>query len=279
MSDELAGKVAIVTGGANGIGRATVELFVREGAKVVVADIEVADGEALAAELGAACLFARADVANADDIQALVELAVARFGGLHIMVNNAGIGGAHFERFLDDELNDFDRVMGVNLRGVMLGSQRAARHMAKHGGGAIVNVASIAGLLAGYGVLTYRAAKAGVVHFSKSIAIDLAEYGIRVNCICPGHIRTGLTAFSAPGMAPETAARLAAALAPVWDLNQPLKRLGRTQDVAEAILYFASDRAAQVTGTVLPVDGGIVAGDPVNHLAAIMATRAEVLAG
>ena len=276
MTQELAGKVAIVTGGASGIGRGTVEMFVAEGAKVVVADVNP-EGEALADGLGPTAVFQRTDVSRAEEIQALVDFAVERFGGLHVMVNNAGIGGAPFEHFLDDTLEDFDRVIGINLRGVMLGTQRAARHMARHGGGSIINLASIAGLLAGYGVMSYRASKAGVIQFTKSVAIDLAEHGVRVNCLCPGHIRTPMNAFSAPGVSAETAERLAAAMAPVWDASKPLKRQGRPEDVAQAAVFLASDRAAQITGVIMPVDGGIVAGDPVNHLAGLMAARARVL--
>ena len=279
MGQELAGKVAIVTGGAGGIGRATVELFVREGAKVVIADVDVAAGEQLAASLGGQALFRRTDVAVAEEVQALVDVAVESFGGLDIMFNNAGISCAMFDRFLDDELADFHRVMGVNLLGVMLGSQRAGRYMARHGGGSIINNASIAAHNAGFALMSYRASKAGVVHFSKSIAIDLAEYGIRVNCLLPGHIVTELNSFADPGSSPEVAQRLQQALDPVWLSNQPLKRRGRPQDVAEAALYLASDRSAQVTGIVLPVDGGITAGDPVNHLHEIMKTRARVLEG
>lgn len=279
MGQELAGKVAIVTGGAGGIGRATVELFVREGAKVVIADVDVALGEQLAASLGGQALFRRTDVAIAEEVQALVDCAVESFGGLDIMFNNAGISCAMFDRFLDDELADFHRVMGVNLLGVMLGSQRAGRYMARHGGGSIINNASIAAHNAGFALMSYRASKAGVVHFSKSIAIDLAEYGIRVNCLLPGHIVTELNSFAEPGSSPEVAQRLQQALDPVWLSNQPLKRRGRPQDVAEAALYLASDRSAQVTGIVLPVDGGITAGDPVNHLHEIMKTRARVLEG
>lgn len=279
MGQELAGKVAIVTGGAGGIGRATVELFVREGAKVVIADVDVAAGEQLAASLGGQALFRRTDVAIAEEVQALVDCAVESFGGLDIMFNNAGISCAMFDRFLDDELADFHRVMGVNLLGVMLGSQRAGRYMARHGGGSIINNASIAAHNAGFALMSYRASKAGVVHFSKSIAIDLAEYGIRVNCLLPGHIVTELNSFAEPGSSPEVAQRLQQALDPVWLSNQPLKRRGRPQDVAEAALYLASDRSAQVTGIVLPVDGGITAGDPVNHLNEIMKTRARVLEG
>lgn len=277
MAQELEGKVAIVTGGAAGIGRATVELFVREGARVVIADIDEARGQELAASLGSQALFRKTDVSSAGEVQALVDCAVDRFGGLHIMFNNAGMSCRMFDRFLDDDLEDFQRVIGVNLLGVMLGSQRAGRHMAKHGGGSIINNASIAGLTAGFALMTYRASKAGVVHFSKSLAIDLAEYGIRVNCLLPGHIVTELNSFAEPGLDPALNARLQQALDPVWLSNQPLKRRGRPEDAAQAALFLASDRSAQITGVVLPVDGGIVAGDPVNHLREIMTTRARVL--
>src|SRR6266567_317352 len=128
MPGELDGKVAIVTGGASGLGRATAELFVKEGAEVVIADVDVEGGEEMVATLGTACAFTRTDVSSADDVQDLVDFTVDRFGGLHVMFNNAGIGGSP-RRFLKDDLRDFDRVMAVNVRGAMLGSQRAARHM------------------------------------------------------------------------------------------------------------------------------------------------------
>lgn len=278
MGRELSGKVAIITGGASGIGRATAELFVAQGAKVVIADLDAGRGGELAERLGPAALFRQTDVAEADSVQSLVDCAVARFGGLHIMFNNAGIGGAMFNRFLDDELKDFQRVMAVNLLGVMLGSQRAARHMAKHGGGAIINTSSIAADHAGFGVMTYRASKAAVVQFSKSIAVDLAEYGIRVNCIAPGNIPTEMTTYAAPGMTQEAVERVGDAVRAIMMSIQPLKRRGGPRDVAEAALYLGSDRSAQVTGLVLPVDGGITAGDPVNHLEAIMTARAKAMA-
>ncbi len=145
------------------------------------------------------------------------------------------------------------------------------------GGGVILNNASIAGLLPGHALMSYRATKAAVIQLSKSIAIDLAEYGIRVNCLAPGHIRTSLNAFNTPDMTPDEVERVKAALAPVWDSNQPLKRHGKPDDVAQAALYLCSDRAAQVTGIVMPVDGGITAGDPVNHLQAIFDARAQAL--
>jgi len=278
LGQELAGKVAIVTGGASGIGRATAELFVERGASVVIADVDTRRGEELAGLLGPAALFRRTDVAEAEDIQSLVDFAVDRFGGLHVMVNNAGISGAMHNRFLDDTLEDFRRVMDVNVLGVMLGSQRAARHMAKQGGGSIINTTSIAADLAGFGVMTYRASKAAVAQFSRSIAIDLAEYGIRVNCIAPGHIPTEMTSYAAPGMTPEAAERVSRAVGAVLKANQPLKRQGTVRDVAQAALYLASDCSAQVTGMMLPVDGGTLAGDPINHLEAIMAARSRAMA-
>ena len=277
MGQDLAGKVVVITGGAAGIGRATAELFVAEGAKVVIADVAADRGEALAERLGEAARFMATDVSDREQMQALVDYAVAEFGGLNIMFNNAGIGGSHHKRFLDDELEDFHRIIDINLWGVMVGTQLAGRHMAKHGGGSIINTASIAGTVAGFGVVTYRASKAAVVHFSKSVAIDLAEHNIRVNCLTPGHIPTELNSFVPPGMGADTWAKLNEALRPVWAASRPLKRIGSPDDVAQAVLYLASDRSAQVTGIVLPIDGGVSTGDAVNHLRNLMEARARAL--
>jgi NAD(P)-dependent dehydrogenase (short-subunit alcohol dehydrogenase family) len=279
MGQELAGKVAVITGGASGIGRATVELFVAEGAKVVVADVNEAQGQELVAQLGATAVFRKTDVSSVDDVKALVDFAVEKFGGLHIMFNNAGISGAMNARFLDDDLKDFNKVIGVNLLGVMAGVRYAGEQMRKQGGGVIINNASIAGVLAGQALMCYRASKAAVIQFSKSVAIDLAEYNIRVICLAPGHIRTPLTSFAPPGSTPEVEARVKKAVGAAFYVNQPLKRAGRPEDVAQTVLFMASDRAAQITGVVLPIDGGITAGDPVNHLLDIMAARAGALAG
>jgi NAD(P)-dependent dehydrogenase (short-subunit alcohol dehydrogenase family) len=198
LTQELAGKVAIITGGAKGLGRGAVELFVAEGAQVVVADVDVGAGEALAASLGLAVRFRRTDVSRRDEVEALVAFAVAEFGGLHVMFNNAGVTDEATGRLLDDDFGAFERVMAVNVLGVMLGVQAAGRHMAKHGGGSIINTSSIGGLASGFGFPIYRAAKAGVVSFTKSAAIELGEHLIRVNCICPGNIPTDLGSFQAP---------------------------------------------------------------------------------
>lgn len=254
MSDELAGKVAVVTGGASGIGRATVERFVAEGARVVIADIDRDAGGALAESLGDAAAFRQTDVTDADQVQALVDAAVEHFGGLDVMANNAGVASA-MTRFLHDDLSDFRRVVDINLLGVLLGSQRAARHMKANGGGVILNTASTAGIDAGAGLITYRATKAAVIHASRSIALDVAQYGIRVNCIVPGQIRTAMTSYD---------------MDRVRGLTQPLPREGQATDVAEAAVFLASDRAAQITGIVLPVDGGTTAGPPAGQLKALL---------
>lgn len=251
---DLVGKVAVVTGGASGIGRATVERFAAEGARVVVADTDTAQGEAVAAALGDAVAFRRTDVSDRDDVQGLVDFTVDRFGGLHVMCNNAGIGSS-FARFLENDLADYERVMAVNLWGVIVGSQCAARHMAEHGGGSIVNTSSIAALTGGAGPLVYRASKAAVIQVSTSLAIDLAPYGIRVNVIAPGHIATAITSYD---------------MGAVIRTTQPLQRHGTPEDVAEAFLFLASDRSAQITGIVVPVDGGTVAGGPVNQMQMLM---------
>jgi NAD(P)-dependent dehydrogenase (short-subunit alcohol dehydrogenase family) len=252
---ELDGKVAIITGGAHGLGRAITEVFVEEGALVVVADLDDAAGQQVVGALGDAAAFEHADVSDQASIQAVVDHAVDRFGALHVMVNNAGIPSS-FRRFMDDDLRDFNRVMAVDLYGVIIGTQQAARRMGD--GGSIINTTSIAGISPGIGLTTYRAAKAGVIHFSRCAAIELADVGIRVNVIAPGNIATAINAaFDTPSIVSRI---------------QPLQRLGSPRDVANAAVYLASERSAQVTGTVLPVDGGTTAGPRPPQVTDITAT-------
>jgi NAD(P)-dependent dehydrogenase (short-subunit alcohol dehydrogenase family) len=245
MSRELEGKVAVVTGAANGIGRGIAEAFVAEGARVVIADVDDGAGKATADALGDAAAYVHTDVSDPASLAAAVDAALTLFGAIDVMVNNAGIASS-LRRFMQDDFRDFHKVMAVDLFGVMAGTQAAARRMTS--GGSIVNVASIAGISPGVGLQTYRAAKAGVIHFSRSAAIELAELGLRVNVIAPANIQTAInTAFDTSSIV----ARI-----------QPLQRFGTVTDVANAAVYLASDRAAQVTGVVLPVDGGTTAGPP-----------------
>jgi NAD(P)-dependent dehydrogenase (short-subunit alcohol dehydrogenase family) len=280
VTQELAGKIAIITGGAAGIGRAAAELFVAEGARVVIADVDARRGADLAATLGTAARFRRADVSIREEVQNLVDTAVLEFGGLHIMFNNAGVTDNSTGRLLEDDFTQFERVMRVNVLGVMLGTQLAGRYMSQHGGGSIINTASIAGTVAGFGFPIYRAAKAGAVHFTKSAAIELGEYSIRVNCICPGNIPTdmGTYAAPAPGMSPEDAARVRSAIGSVRMARQPLKRQGWPLDIAQLALFLASDRAQQMSGQVLSVDGAATAGDARSLIQDIMQARADALA-
>ncbi len=257
--NELPGRVAIVTGAASGLGRGIAQRFAAEGARVVIADVDVDGGEALAAALGDDAIFVRTDVSDPDQVGALVAATVAKFGGLHVMVNNAGVSG-RLRRLLDDDLSDFHWVMGVNVLGVMAGTRDAARHMAGHGGGSIVNLTSIGGIQAGGGVMVYRASKAAVIQFTKSAAIELAQHEIRVNAIAPGNIPTPILASSAGDLDPAELERFEARIRQGMRDDRPLKREGTPDDVAEAALYFATDRSRYVTGTVLPVDGGTVAG-------------------
>ncbi|MBV8804048.1 MAG: SDR family oxidoreductase [Sinobacteraceae bacterium] len=281
MPDELRGKVAIVTGGANGLGRATVELFVEEGAKVVIADVDEKRGSQVSAALGAATRFKLTDVSQRSAVQSLVDFAVAEFGGLHVMFNNAGMSDLSYGRLLDDDFSRFERVMNVNMLGVMLGTQIAARHMATHGGGSIINTASIAGIKAGHGFPVYRAAKAGVIHFTKAAAIELGGQLVRVNCICPGNIQTQMGTFATPpeGMTQAAADAMQRTIAAVRMKYQPLQRQGSPRDIANAALFLGSDRSAQVTGQILAVDGGAATGDSVSQIQQIMDAREASLRG
>lgn len=249
--NELQHKVTIVTGGASGIGRAAVELFAEEGAAVVCADVQDEAGRALADALSAAgksCLYVHADVSRDEDIQAMVQLAVSHFGRLDVLFNNAGIEGDQ-ALTADASIENFDRVLAINLRGVFLGMKHGIKAMLQHGGGAIVNNASVAGLVGFPAISAYCAAKGGVVQLTKTAALEYATQGIRVNCVCPGVIETPMVERFTHGIAEATAAMAA---------MEPVGRMGTAREVAQLALFLASDRASFMTGCAVPVDGGFV---------------------
>lgn len=277
MDQLLSGKVAVITGGANGLGRATAELFVRAGAKVVIGDLDVAAGEEVVRDIGKSCRFLKTDVSKMEELQALCDLAVSAFGGLDIMCNNAAVPN-RMVRLLDDDLEAFDRVFDVNVRAVIRGTQIAGRYMRDHGGGVILNTSSIAGVIASFGVTSYRASKAAVIHASKTAAIELAGYNIRVNCLVPGQIETKLIKEAlAANTDPAVLDKLELAVRDVMDSYQPLRRRGTPEDVAQAALFLASDNARYITGVVLPIDGGITAGDAHNYIDKIDDARRRVM--
>jgi NAD(P)-dependent dehydrogenase (short-subunit alcohol dehydrogenase family) len=258
MTGRLGGKVAVITGGASGIGRGTVELFVREGAKVVAADIQDDKGARLEEELGKAVRYVRCDVTREADVKAAIDLAVTAFGRLDCIFNNAGTPGA-----LEDAENvtaeGFDSVMRLHVLGAMFGMKHAVPVMRAQGGGSIISTASIAGLRNGYGPLLYSTAKAAIVHMTKVAAAQLGPMNIRVNCICPGLIATPIFAKGI-GLATQVADQTVTAIQSVMKNSQPIPRAGLPSDIAEAALFLASDGSGFVNGHALVVDGGITVG-------------------
>jgi glucose 1-dehydrogenase len=245
----LNGKVAIVTGGARGIGLAIARRYVAEGAKVVIADVDQTSGEAAARALGAACRFIATDVGDATQAQRLIADAVAAFGSLDILVNNAGI--VHGADFLDLKEADFDRVLRVNLKGAFLVGQVAARRMvddvkAGRPPGAIINMSSVNAVLAIPNQVPYCVSKGGLAQLTKVMALSLAPYGIRVNAIGPGSIMTDILQSVATDR--EAKRRLLS--------RTPLGRIGEPDEVAAVALFLASDDAAYVTGQTVYADGG-----------------------
>jgi NAD(P)-dependent dehydrogenase (short-subunit alcohol dehydrogenase family) len=251
---ELAGRVAIVTGGASGIGAATTRLFVENGARVVVADLQSDLGNALATELAPNVIFQRTDVSNEQDVRAAVSRAEAAFGRLDCMFNNAGFGGA-LGTITETPVEDWDITFHVLVRGVFLGMKHAAPLIRRQGGGSIVSTASMAGQIGGCSPHAYAAAKAAVIQLTKSVALEMAEQRIRVNCICPGFIATPL-ALGAVGK-PESVLE---ARKPQMVGAQPIERPGEPSDIAEMALFLASDRSTFITGQAFVVDGGFGAG-------------------
>ena len=253
----FSGKVAVVTGGASGIGRATALRFAEEGATVVVGDVDTAGGQALADASNGRIRFVRTDVTSEADILALLN-AAAELGGPDVLFNNAGAGGL---RAKIDEIDaaGWDQTMDLLLRSVALGIRHAAPLMAQKGGGAIVNTASVAALTAGAAPTAYSVAKAGVLHLTRLAAADLAKDKIRVNAVLPGFIATNIFA-SAVGLEGEAREQANALIRGVGAQAQPIQRAGQPEDIAAAVAFLASGDASFITGTHLLVDGGLSVG-------------------
>lgn len=253
----LAGKVAVVTGGASGIGAGTVRLFHAEGARVVVADVQDEAGRSLVAELGDGATYVRTDVSDEASVAASVDAAVEAYGRLDIMFNNAGVVGAvgPIDR---TDLADADRTIAVDLRGVLLGMKHAARVMKPQRSGVIISTSSPAAVMGGVGAHVYSGVKAGIIGLSQSVAAELRQHGVRCNVVIPGAVVSQMTAeLVASGTADLDGAE--AALTRTSYMGRALQPL----DVAQGVLYLASDEAAYVTGVVLPVDAGMTgAGGP-----------------
>ena len=252
----LEGKVALITGGASGIGEASARLFSAEGASVIIADVQDQRGENLASEIDAD--FIQMDVSSEDDVKKGIDYIVEKYGRLDCIFNNAGIAGAVAK--LDEETVEmFDRTMAVNLRGVFLGTKYAARVMRRQGSGSIINTSSTAAIRTGYGNHIYSASKAGVLQFTKSVAMELGESGIRVNCVLPGFIPTPMIAM-ARGVPVEEADSKLPVIKKAFKEAQPIRRSGSPDDIAKAALWLASDNSSFVNGLALVVDGGVTGG-------------------
>jgi NAD(P)-dependent dehydrogenase (short-subunit alcohol dehydrogenase family) len=255
---KLDGKVAVITGGASGIGAAAVRLFVEEGCRVVIADVQDDKGARLADELGKSSAYLHADVSRESDVSGAIAHALSRFGRLDCLYNNAGLGGVSGP-IAEIPVDGYDQTMGVLLRGVFLGMKHAAPIMTQQGSGSIISTASVAGLQAGYGPHIYSAAKAAVVHLTRSVAMELGESGVRVNCICPGGIATPIFG-AALGVAGAEADRVAETMKVLLTAFQPIQRAGLPEDIARAALWLASDDSSFVNGHALIVDGGLIGG-------------------
>jgi NAD(P)-dependent dehydrogenase (short-subunit alcohol dehydrogenase family) len=252
---DLAGKVALITGGASGIGRATALLFAREGASVVIADLNSQAGRAVVEEIvdqKGQAIFEPADVTKATDCERVVQRAVREFSGIHVLFNNAGI--IRRASVVDLTEKDWDRVMAVNVKSIFLLSRLVMPIMARAGGGSIINMSSGWGLAGGPRAAAYCASKGAVVLLTKAMAIDHGAQNIRVNCLCPGDTDTDMLRSEAQQLGEATDRFLAESG------RRPLGRVGKPEEIAQAALYLASDASSFVTGTALVVDGGGLAG-------------------
>ena len=252
MADSLADKVSLVTGAGSGIGRASALAFAREGAQVVVSDVNAEGGEETVSrisEIGGQAIFIPADVSLAGDVAALVQSTVQQYGRLDCALNNAGVSGGQglIHEYSED---DWDRVIDINLKGVWLCLKYEIIQMLEQGGGSIVNTASIMGLVGGSRSPSYGASKHGVVGLTRNAAVQYAQSGIRVNAVCPGYIRTPMTeqgSLLGPGNEERIIAR------------HPIGRLGAPEEIAETVIWLCSGAASFVTGHAMTVDGGYVA--------------------
>lgn len=244
---KLEGKVAVITGAGSGMGRASALLFAAEGAKVVCADV-TGQEKSVAAEIGAAAIAVSADVARASEVQHMIGTATATFGRLDVLFNNAGLSGPHI--LLEDTDEEvLDRLYSVNLKGVFLGMKYAIPALRASGGGSIISTASAMGLVGRAEQAAYGATKGGVVALTMNAAVDYAHENIRVNCICPGMVYTGMSGAPADNSAP----------VPDRKMPVPMRRYGAAREIATAAVFLASDDSSYITGVALPVDGGYVA--------------------
>jgi NAD(P)-dependent dehydrogenase (short-subunit alcohol dehydrogenase family) len=242
----LKDKVTVITGGAQGIGEACARRFAREGALLVLADLDDARGEQLAKELGA--LYVHCDVGDSAQVNALVQRAVAQHGRIDVLVNNAGIFKA--APFLDVTEDDFDAVIRVNLKGAFLVAQAVSRVMAKAGSGSVINMSSVNAVMAIPSIASYNMSKGGINQLTRVMALSLADHGIRVNAVAPGTIATELAA-KAVLTSDEAKARILS--------RTPMRRLGTPEEIADVVAYLASDAASYLTGEIITADGGRMA--------------------
>ena len=255
----LDGKVAVVTGGASGMGAATVRRFVEEGARVVVADLQAEKGEAIAAECGASAAFIATDVGVEADVQAMIGCATERFGRLDCLFNNAGFGGVAGAIDETDVGDAYARTVAGLFTGPVLGMKHATPVMKAQGSGSIVSTASVAGLRGGMGPHVYSGLKAAVIGLTRSVSVELAAFGIRVNAICPGGIMTPIF-LGGRQLKAGANVTLEEVLEPAFAEIQPIPRAGTGRDIADMALFLASDDSTFVTGQALVVDGGLTTG-------------------
>lgn len=252
MTKQFEGKVALVTGASSGIGRASALAFAREGAKVIVADVLVEGGEEtvrMIKEAGGEALFVKTDVSKASEVENLIHKAVETYGRLDCASNNAGIEGKSAPT-ADCTEENWDRTININLKGAWFCMKYEIPQMLKQGGGAIVNTASVAGLVGFQGLPAYSASKGGIIQLTRVAALEYAKAGIRVNAVCPGVIRTSMVERLQGGQAEAEAGFIA---------MEPVGRMGKPEEIAEAIVWLCSDAASFVTGHPMVVDGGLVA--------------------